>query len=92
MPLLYLKDEERLVIIASYGGRNHHPDWYLNLVEDPRTWVETPGSKKQMTARTAEPDERREWWPRILAAYEGYAVYQSRTRREIPVVVLEPTR
>ena len=90
VPLLYLRDDETLVVIASYGGRDRHPDWYMNLVENPHTWVETPGSRQQMKARTAEPDERGEWWPRILSAYDGYAVYQSRTRRQIPVVVLEP--
>ncbi len=90
VPLLYLTDDDRYVVIASYGGRDHHPDWYLNLIEDPIVEVQTPGSKKTMIARTARPDERSDWWPRVLEAYEGYSVYQSRTSREIPVVFLEP--
>lgn len=91
VPLLYLTEDDRHVVIASYGGRDNHPDWYMNLVEDPIVEVRTPGRTKTMRARTAEPDERTVWWPRILEAYHGYDTYQSRTDREIPVVFLEPT-
>ncbi len=89
VPLLYLRDGNRLVVIASYGGRDDHPDWYLNLESAPEVVVELPGIRLRMVARTADPDERARWWPRILDAYDGYAVYQSRTRREIPVVFLD---
>ncbi len=90
VPLLYLEDGDRYVVIASYGGRPHHPEWYLNLAADPRVVVQVPTETRPMLARTATPEERAEWWPRIVAAYRGYAVYQSRTDREIPVVFLEP--
>jgi len=90
VPLLYLTDDDRHVVIASYGGRDRHPDWYSNLVEDPIVKVRTPGSMKTMNARTAGPEERAVWWPRVLEAYDGYQTYQSRTDREIPVVFLEP--
>jgi deazaflavin-dependent oxidoreductase (nitroreductase family) len=90
VPLLYLTDDDRYVVIASYGGRASHPDWYMNLVEYPIVEVMTPGSTKTMTARTAGPDERATWWPRVLEAYNGYGTYQSRTDRQIPVVFLEP--
>lgn len=90
VPLLYLSEDDRYVVIASYGGRDRHPDWYLNLVADPIVRVRTPGSKETMRARTAEPGERAVWWPRVLKAYDGYRTYQSRTSREIPVVFLEP--
>lgn len=90
VPLLYLTDDDRFVVIASYGGRDRHPDWYLNLVSDPLVSVQTPGSVDAMRARVAEPAERRLWWPRVLDAYEGYRAYQTRTSREIPVVFLEP--
>lgn len=90
VPLLYLRDGDTLVVIASYGGRHRYPDWYLNLTEDSHVLVDTPGSRKQMRARTAGPDERELWWPRVVDAYDGYATYQSRTHREIPVVFLEP--
>lgn len=90
VPLLYLTDDDRFVVIASYGGRDRHPDWYLNLVADPIVRVQTPESRRTMRARTAEPDERAVWWPRVLDAYDGYRTYQGRTSREIPVVFLEP--
>ena len=91
VPLLYLRDGDRLVVIASYGGRDHYPDWYLNLVSSPEVRVELPGTRCRMIARIASNDERARWWPRIIDAYDGYAVYQSRTEREIPVVFLEPS-
>lgn len=90
VPLLYLTDGDRYVVIASYGGRDSHPDWYHNLVEDPIVKVRTPGSTKTMSARRSGPDERAVWWPRVLEAYHGYGTYQRRTDREIPVVFLEP--
>lgn len=90
VPLLFLKDDDRLIVIASYGGRNFYPDWYLNLVINPEVLVELPGSKTTMRARTADPYERQLWWPNVVNAYDGYARYQERTQREIPIVFLEP--
>ena len=89
VPLLYLRKEDSLVVIASYGGRDRYPDWYLNLGIEPEVYVELPGAKKRMVARTANPDERARWWPRIVEAHDGYAGYQSRTDREIPVFFLD---
>ena len=90
VPLLYLRDGDRLVVIASYGGRDHYPDWYLNLESGPEVVVELPGTRVRMVARTANSNERARWWPRIVDAYHAYAAYQSRTQREIPVVFLDP--
>lgn len=90
VPLLYLRDVARLVVIASYGGRDFYPDWYLNLVDNPAVEVELPGSRATMTARTADATERAEWWSRAVEAYDGYSEYQVRTEREIPVVFLDP--
>jgi deazaflavin-dependent oxidoreductase (nitroreductase family) len=91
VPLLYLRDDDRLAVIASWGGRDHHPHWYLNLVENPEVVVQEPFRRpRRVRARTAAPEERAVWWPRVLEAYDGYAVYESRTDREIPVVFLEP--
>ncbi len=90
VPLLYLTDDERLVVIASYGGREYYPAWYLNLVDNPVVTAQLLGRTLEMVARVAHHDERQEWWPRIVDAYDGYRVYQSRTKREIPVVFLEP--
>jgi F420H(2)-dependent quinone reductase len=90
VPLLYLEDPPRLVVIASYGGRPDHPTWYRNLVTTPRVRVQIGREQREMRARTATAEERALWWPRVLAAYDGYRAYQSRTDREIPVVFLEP--
>jgi deazaflavin-dependent oxidoreductase (nitroreductase family) len=90
VPLLYLEDGSRLVVIASYGGRPHHPAWYRNLVKTPRVRVQIGGKRREMKARTATAKERALWWPTVLDAYDGYRTYQSRTDREIPVVFLDP--
>jgi deazaflavin-dependent oxidoreductase (nitroreductase family) len=90
VPLLYLRDGDRLVVIASYGGRPKPPAWYRNLSADDRVEVQVRGQRRRMRARTADASERISWWPRVVAAYDGYAEYQSRTTREIPVVILIP--
>jgi deazaflavin-dependent oxidoreductase (nitroreductase family) len=90
VPLLYLRDGECLVVIASYGGRDRHPEWYLNLLDEPSVTAQTGRKRRSFQARTATEDERERWWPRVVAAYSDYAVYQGRTDREIPVVMLEP--
>lgn len=92
VPLLYLTEGDRIVLIASYGGRDDHPEWYRNLVETPEVIARLPMKRpRKMVARTAGPEEREEWWPRIVDAYHGYQAYQRRTDREIPVVFLEPS-
>jgi deazaflavin-dependent oxidoreductase (nitroreductase family) len=90
VPLLYLQDGERLVVVASYGGRDRHPEWYLNLVDEPSVKAQTGRNRRSFQARTATEDEREKWWPRVVAAYSDYAVYQGRTERQIPLVMLEP--
>lgn len=90
VPLLYLHDDDRYIVIASYGGRPHHPTWYENLLAQPEVAVQVRSSRRSMVARTATPDEREQWWPQVVAAYHGYADYQSRTDRKIPIVFLEP--
>jgi deazaflavin-dependent oxidoreductase (nitroreductase family) len=90
VPLLYLQDSRRLVVIASWGGRDRHPEWHLNLLANPAGTVQVLGDRWPVSARTADPNERAVWWPRALAAYDGYAVYESRTDREIPVMFLDP--
>jgi deazaflavin-dependent oxidoreductase (nitroreductase family) len=91
VPLLYLRDEENLVIIASWGGRPYHPDWYANLQAHPHATVQVNGRKWTVSASTMNGTEREKWWPRIVDAYDGYATYQSRTDRPIPVVRLRPS-
>ncbi len=79
------------VIVASRGGDHRHPDWFLNLCEDPAVTVTTKGSKKRpMTARIASDEERERIWPLITKDFANYAGYQARTDRVIPLVFLEP--
>jgi deazaflavin-dependent oxidoreductase (nitroreductase family) len=85
-----LVEGDRLVLVASFGGDHRHPAWYLNLRADPRVRATFAGSTRTMTARVATGQERERLWPRITASFQGYARYQQRTSRTIPVVVLEP--
>jgi deazaflavin-dependent oxidoreductase (nitroreductase family) len=87
-PLLYLSTDAGYALVASYGGSDRHPDWYLNLEANPEVEIQVGPVRKRMLARTATPERRAELWPRLVALYRDYDVYQSRTRREIPVVEL----
>ena len=90
VPLLYLRDGDRFVVIASYGGRPDHPEWYRNLLAEPRAMAQVLASRFEVDAETMDAASRAEWWPRVVDAYSDYAVYQSRTTREIPVLRLTP--
>lgn len=83
-------EDGRFVLVASKGGDPRHPSWYLNLVKNPDVEVTIGGRTLAMRARTATPAERAELWPRITREYRGYAGYQRKTSREIPVVICEP--
>jgi len=85
-----IADGDRVVLVASYGGDDRHPAWYLNLQANPEVKVTIAGSTHPMIARTATEEERGELWPRITSVFEGYARYQERTERPISVVILEP--
>lgn len=88
VPLLYLGDGDDLVVIASYGGRPDHPDWYKNLLSEPLAHAKVKGDQFDVAATTMNPEDRADWWPRIVNAYADYHTYQERTEREIPVVRL----
>jgi F420H(2)-dependent quinone reductase len=90
VPLLYLEDSSAVVVIASYGGRDHHPEWYLNLLAEPLAVLQVRSQRRPVVARTADAAERARWWPRVVAAHGDYAAYQAHTSREIPVVFLDP--
>ena len=84
-----LQENGEIVIVASRGGDDHHPAWYLNLLETPQVQVSYKGAPhKIMTARTADAQERARMWPIVAGAYKGYAGYQEKTSREIPLVIL----
>ena len=85
-----LIEDDRVVLVASKGGDDRHPDWYRNLVANPEVELTIEGTTRPMRARTATPEEKAELWPRIVGAYKGYGGYQKRTDRDIPVVICEP--
>ena len=88
VPLLYLEHEGALVVIASYGGRDGHPQWYKNLLADPRAGAQIGNESFPVESRVASSEERSILWPRVVDAYDGYEVYQARTDRVIPLVLL----
>jgi deazaflavin-dependent oxidoreductase (nitroreductase family) len=80
-----------LVIIASKGGDERHPDWFLNLQANPSVEVSFRAAPPQaMVARIASDEEKAELWPRVVAEYKGYGKYQEKTQRSIPLVFLDP--
>ena len=83
-------DGDNIAIVASRGGDDHHPAWFLNLQADPAVTVRTKDGETSMTARVTSGDERAEIWEQIVAKHKNYAGYQEKTEREIPVVILEP--
>lgn len=86
-----LQEDETLVVVASRGGDDRHPAWFLNLRDDPKVEVALRGAPPQpMIARIATPAERDRMWPLIAQRYRNYAGYQKRTTREIPLVLLTP--
>ncbi len=85
-----IHDDGNYVLIASKGGDDRDPDWYRNLVANPDIELTVDGKTLLMTARVASSAEKSEMWPRIVEAYKGYAGYQKKTDRNIPVVVCEP--
>jgi deazaflavin-dependent oxidoreductase (nitroreductase family) len=88
--LIYGKDGDRYVIVASYGGKPEHPLWYLNLVADPQVTIQVGADVMTARAQTATAGERERLWKMMAAIFPTYEGYQGSTSREIPVVVLTP--
>lgn len=89
MPLIFAPDEDRQVIVASKGGAPEHPAWYLNLRDQPEVEVQVKGDVFKARARDAEGEERARLWKTMVGEWPDYDDYQSKTDREIPVVILE---
>jgi deazaflavin-dependent oxidoreductase (nitroreductase family) len=86
-----LQEGTTIVVVASRGGDDDHPAWFLNLRDNSDVQVSFKGAPKQrMKARIATPDERARMWPLVVADHKNYAGYQVKTTREIPLVLLEP--
>jgi deazaflavin-dependent oxidoreductase (nitroreductase family) len=92
LPLLYGRDGDRFLVVASRGGSADHPAWYKNLVANPEVRVQVGGDRFRARARTANRDERPRLWRVMTKLFPAYDQYQSRTRREIPVILIERHR
>jgi deazaflavin-dependent oxidoreductase (nitroreductase family) len=89
-PLIYAPyGDDAFTIVASKGGSDEPPAWYLNLSENPEVEVQVKGDGFKARARTAGPDEKSGIWQTMVAAWPDYDAYQGNTEREIPVVILE---
>jgi F420H(2)-dependent quinone reductase len=88
-PLMYVQDGDDVVLVASKGGYPKNPAWFHNLKANPETVVQIGSEKRPVRARVATDEERERLWPKAVEAYGGYAGYQKRTDRKIPLVVLE---
>jgi F420H(2)-dependent quinone reductase len=86
----YLEDGQQVVVVASNAGMDRPPAWWLNLRENPDAEIDLQGERREVRARVATSDERERLWPRVLEQFRGFEDYDSYTRREIPLVVLEP--
>jgi F420H(2)-dependent quinone reductase len=89
-PLVYMRDGENMILVASKGGYPKNPAWFHNLMANPDTSIQVGARRRQVHARVADPEERRRLWPKVVEVYGGYEDYQRRTEREIPLVILEP--
>jgi deazaflavin-dependent oxidoreductase (nitroreductase family) len=89
-PVLYLTNGDDLVIVASRGGSDAMPAWWLNLKDNPTTTVQVGRERRSVVAREATAAERAELWPRLTDMFSDYAVYQTRTSRQLPVIILSP--
>ncbi len=90
-PLVYLEDGERVVLIASFFGRPHHPAWYHNLRAHPEATLSMGRRECAYTARELAGEEREGYWRQAIALYPGYAAYERRAGgRRIPVLLLTP--
>lgn len=89
-PLGYVRDGDDYLLAASNAGNDFFPAWWLNLKSNPEAEIQVGGEKLKVTARKATPEERERLWPKFVASYRGYSGYETKTDREIPVVILTP--
>jgi deazaflavin-dependent oxidoreductase (nitroreductase family) len=88
-PLIYGQDGDNYVVVASKGGADEHPAWYLNIENNPQVEVQVMGDRFPARARVATAEEKPHLWEAAIERWPAYADYQRRTEREIPVIVLE---
>jgi deazaflavin-dependent oxidoreductase (nitroreductase family) len=89
--LIFGRDGDDYLVVASMGGAPNHPAWYLNLTANPAAEIQVRGDRFPVVAHTASDDEKPRLWQIVNEVWPNYDVYQSRTERAIPVVVLSPS-
>jgi deazaflavin-dependent oxidoreductase (nitroreductase family) len=89
-PLIYGRAGDDYLIVASKGGAPEHPDWYKNLMAQPNTKIQVWGELIPVVARTATPEEKARLWPTMTLEWPDYDTYQTKTARDIPLVILSP--
>jgi deazaflavin-dependent oxidoreductase (nitroreductase family) len=87
--LIYGRDGDDYLVVASMGGAPRHPKWYLNLVDNPEVEVQVKADRFRAKARPATPEEKRRLWPIMVEHWPSYDDYQRKTQRDIPLVILE---
>ena len=92
MPLVYLPDGDNMVVIASNGGADQHPAWWLNLRSNPKADVQIGRDAKTVVAEKATGEQRARLWHQVVELYHGYDEYRRMTERQIPVVILRAER
>ena len=89
-PLLFLREGDRIVLVASQGGRATNPMWYLNIQANPAVTFQYKSEKLNLLARDATDAERDQYWPKLDAIYPDFANYRSYTDRKIPILICDP--
>jgi len=89
-PVVYGRDGDDLIVVASLGGADVHPSWYLNIEKDPEVHTQVLAEHSDRVARVAEGEERERLWEMMVGVFGEFAAYQAKTERQIPVVILEP--
>jgi deazaflavin-dependent oxidoreductase (nitroreductase family) len=88
--LIYGRDGDNYLVVASNGGAARHPQWYLNLAANPEVEVQAGAARFAARARVAAAEEKPRLWAIMSAIFPTYDSYQARTKRDIPLVILEP--
>lgn len=91
-PLCFVPQGSAYIVAGSNGGADEHPDWAMNLKAPKQAWIEVGGKRIEVKARELAGEEAKQLYQRFVKAYAGYANYQRRTKREIPVIALEPLK
>ena len=90
-PLAYFRDGDRYIVVASKGGAPTNPDWYYNLLANPRATIEVGNERLEVTAEPAGPAERERLWAMVIERTPAFKEYEKKTRRTIPLVILTPS-